>query len=53
MYINCIIKLKYYIKRDGKETNKKGIYCGLSCLINTYIKQNRIWIAFLVKLVRI
>ena len=42
MYINYIIKLKHYIKKEGKKIERKGIYYGLSCLVNIYIKQNRI-----------
>jgi len=26
MYINYIIKLRYYIRREGKETGRKDIY---------------------------
>jgi len=26
MYINCIIKLRHYIRREGKEMGRKGIY---------------------------
>jgi hypothetical protein len=32
---------------------RKGIYCGLGCLVNIYIKQNRIWVVVLVELSRI
>jgi len=42
MYINYVVKLRRYIKKKGKETGKKDIYCGLSCLINTCTEQNKI-----------
>ena len=42
MYINCIIKLKRYIRKEGKEIGGKGIYYLLSYLVNMYIRQNRI-----------
>jgi len=53
MYINCIIKLKCYIRKEGKEMGKKGIYCGLGCLVNTCMGQKRIWTAVLAELGRI
>ena len=38
MYINCVIKLRRYIRREGKETGGKGIYYYFSCLVNIYIE---------------
>ena len=42
MYINYIIKLRRYIRREGKEIGTKGIYYEFSYLVNIYIEQNRI-----------
>ena len=41
------------IKKEGRKIEKKGIYCGLGCLVNTYIEQNRIQEVVLVELGRI
>ena len=53
MYINCIIKLRRCIRREGKKTGRKGIYCQFSYLVNTCIEQNRIQVAVLAELGRI
>ena len=53
MYINYIIKLKYYIKKEGRKMEKKGIYYRLSYLVNIYIEQNRIREIVLAELSRI
>ena len=42
MDINYIIKLKRYIRKGNKETEKRGIYYWLSCLINIYMGQNKL-----------
>ena len=53
MYINYIIKLRRYIRKEGRKIGRKGIYCRLSCLVNTYTEQNRIWVVVLRELNRI
>jgi len=42
MYINYVIRLKRYIRKEGRKTGRKGIYYRLSCLVNIYIEQNRV-----------
>ena len=37
MYINYIIKLRRYIRKEGKKMGRKGIYYLLSYLVNIYI----------------
>ena len=53
MYINCVIKSRHCIGKEGKKIGKKGTYCGLGCLVNMYIKQNRIQEVVLAELGRI
>jgi len=53
MYINYIIRLRCYIKREGKETGRKGIYCEFGYLVDTCTEQNRIQVAVLAELGRI
>ena len=38
LYINYIIKLKYYIRKEDKEIGRKGIYYSLSYLVNICIE---------------
>jgi hypothetical protein len=35
--MNYIIKSRRYVRKEGKETGRKGIYYWLSCLVNIYI----------------
>jgi len=42
MHINYIIRLRRYVRKEGRKTGRKGIYCRLSCLVNTCIEQNKI-----------
>ena len=42
MYINYIMRLRRYVRREGKEMGRKGIYRQFGYLVNTYIEQNRI-----------
>src|SRR6266550_4026907 len=53
MYINCVIRLRRCVRKEGKETGRKGIYRQLGCLVNTYIGQNGIRVAVLAELGRI
>ena len=53
MYINYIIKLRRCVRREGKETGRKGIYYQFGCLVNIYTEQNRIQVAVLAELSRI
>ena len=48
-----MIKSKHYIRKEGRKKKKKGIYYGLSYLINIYIEQNRIQEVVLIELSRI
>ena len=34
--MNCVIKSKYYIRKEGRKMGKKGTYYGLGCLVNIY-----------------
>ena len=36
MYMYYIIRLRHYIRREGKETGIKSIYYQFSCLVNIY-----------------
>ena len=47
------MKSKHYIRKEGRKIGKKGIYCGLDCLVNTYMEQNRIQEVVLAELGRI
>jgi hypothetical protein len=53
MYMNCIIKLKHCIRKEGRKIGKKGIYHRLGYLVNIYTEQNRIWEVVLAELGRI
>jgi len=38
MYINCVIKLRYYVKKESKKQGKKGIcYYMVAGLIDTIL----------------
>ena len=51
--MNCVIKSKHYIRKEGRKIGKKGIYYRLGYLVNIYIEQNRIQEVVLAKLSRI
>jgi hypothetical protein len=53
MYINYIIKLRRYVRRESRKTRRKGIYRSLGCLVNIYTEQNRIWAVVIAELGRI
>src|SRR6266550_8435290 len=53
MYINCVIRLRRCVRKEGKETGRKGIYRQLGCLVNTCTGQNGIRVAVLAELGRI
>ena len=47
------MKSRRCVRREGKEMGRKGIYCELGCLVNTYTEQNRIRVVVLAELGRI
>jgi len=51
--MNCVIKSRRCVRREGKETGRKGIYRELGCLIDTCTEQNRIRVVVLTELSRI
>ena len=51
--MNCVIKLRRCVRKEGKKMGRKGIYRQLSCLVNTCTGQNRIRGAVLAELGRI
>ena len=53
MYINCVIKSRRYVRREGKEMGRRGIYYKLGYLVNIYTEQNRIRVVVLAELSRI
>jgi len=53
MYINCVIKSRRCVRREGKETGRKGIYRELGCLVDICTEQNRNRVVVLAELGRI
>ena len=53
MYINCVIKLRRCVRREGKEMGRKGIYRQFCYLVDTCTEQDRIRGAVLAELGRI
>ena len=57
MYMNCIIKSRYYIRKGSKKTKGKGVYiiylvAGLTGTV-LCTGQDRIWVAVLAEFGRI
>jgi len=50
--MNCVIKSRRCVRKKGKETGRKGIYCEFGCLVDTCTEQNRIRVAVLAELGR-
>ena len=53
MYINYIIRLRRCVRKESKETERKGYILLLSCLVNIYTGQNRLQVIVLAELGRI
>ena len=51
--MNCVIRLRRCVRKEGQGIGEKGIYRYLSCLVNTYTGQNRLRVVVLAELSRI
>ena len=51
--MNCVMKSRRYIRKEGRKIGKNGTYYGLGCLVNMYMEQNRIREVVLAELSRI